>query len=219
MARSNGKRKPLTRERIETAALALIEKHGLQAFSTRKLAAVLHCEAMSIYHHFPSKAHLMDALLDRVLGEIQIPQEDLPWQERMRGTLYAFRAMALAHPEFFQFVALRRTNTRGGLAFLESILRMFEEGGFDVESTARLFRAVGYYLTGATLDETAGYARGPSAAEPVPPAEVARDFPLVAKVNPYFQPKELDATFDLGLDIIFAGVEARAPRKRPRRPA
>lgn len=217
--RSKGGREPLSRERIEKAALVLIEKHGLQAFSTRKLAAALRCEAMSIYHHFPSKAHLMDALLDRVLGEIEMPPEDLPWQTRMRQSLYSFRAMALKHPEFFQFVALHRTNTRGGLRFLERILQIFEDGGFDAEAMARLFRAVGYYLTGATLDETAGYAKGPSAAEPVPAAEAARDFPLVTRVGPYFQPKEREATFALGLDIMLAGVDERAPKKRARRPA
>ena len=215
--RSQRRRQPLSRERIESAALALIEKHGLQDFSTRKLAAALHCEAMSIYHHFPSKAHLMDALLDRVIASIEVPAEDLPWHERMRRFLYSYRAMALKHPEFFQFMALHRTNTRGGLAMLERILRMFEAGGFDIETTARLFRAVGYYLNGAALDETAGYARGPSAAEPVPAAEAAREFPLVARVNPYFQPKEREATFALGLEIMLGGVVERAPKRKRRR--
>ena len=33
-----------------------------------------------------------------------------------------------------------------------------------------MFRTFGYYLNGAILDETAGYARGPSTVEPVPDA-------------------------------------------------
>ena len=56
------KRVALTRERIEIEALALIDADGIDAFSTRKLGARLGCEAMSIYHHFPSKAHILDAL-------------------------------------------------------------------------------------------------------------------------------------------------------------
>jgi AcrR family transcriptional regulator len=62
-------KEPLSAERIEQAALALIEIEGVEGFSTRKLAAELGCEAMSIYHYFPSKGHLMDALVDRVMGE------------------------------------------------------------------------------------------------------------------------------------------------------
>ena len=43
MARSGGRRErqPLSKERIEDAALELIERDGLDAFSTRKLAAEL----------------------------------------------------------------------------------------------------------------------------------------------------------------------------------
>jgi AcrR family transcriptional regulator len=40
---------------------------------------------MSIYHYFPSKAHLMDALADRFVSLIPIRPADLPWQQRLRG--------------------------------------------------------------------------------------------------------------------------------------
>src|SRR4029078_1787624 len=106
---------------------------------------------------------------------------------------------------------------------LERILRIFEDAGFDTESMARLFRAVGYYLPGAPLDETAGYAKGPSATDPVPDDVAARDFPLITAANSYFRPEEREATFVRGLDIMLAGVAARAPasgkkidRRKPR---
>lgn len=41
---------------------------GLEGFSTRKLGKVLGCEAMGIYHLFPGKSHLMNALLHREGG-------------------------------------------------------------------------------------------------------------------------------------------------------
>jgi AcrR family transcriptional regulator len=63
-------REPLSRERIVEAALALIDEQGLAAFSTRKLGERLGCQAMSIYHHFPSKQHLLDALVDHAMASI-----------------------------------------------------------------------------------------------------------------------------------------------------
>ena len=63
-------RLPLTADRIELTALEVIEREGLAGFSLRKLAAALGCTAMSLYHHYPSKGHLMDALIDRVVGEL-----------------------------------------------------------------------------------------------------------------------------------------------------
>src|SRR6185503_3006951 len=140
-SKASGRRRPLSRERIEIAALKLIERDGLQSFSTRKLADALGCEAMSIYHHFPSKARLMDALLDRVLAEMELPPTDMPWLERIRAMAWAIRGLALARPEFFQYMALHRMNTPGGLASLEAIIGAFRDGGFDPERTARLFRS------------------------------------------------------------------------------
>ena len=55
----------LSRDMIEDAAFEVIEREGLSGFSMRKLAAALGCEAMSIYHHYPSQAHLYEALVDR----------------------------------------------------------------------------------------------------------------------------------------------------------
>jgi AcrR family transcriptional regulator len=201
------RREALSPERIEDAALALIEEVGLEDFSTRKLAAALGCEAMSIYHYFPSKAHLMDALLDRVIDAMARPPADLPWRDRLRQVGFNLRATALRYPRFFQFLALHRMNTRGGLTMLENILDVFAEAGFETEMMARLFRVTSYYLMGAALDETAGYAKGPSAVEPVPSDVVARDFPRVTAVNAYFKPQHHEATFALGLEIMLDGIE------------
>jgi len=198
----------LDRERIELAALELVEKEGLVEFSMRKLGSALGVEAMSLYHHFPSKAHLFDALLDRLLGEtIDSCGGARPWRERVRSFCVAYRALARRHPEFSRYMILHRMNTRGGLAYLEAVVRMFAGADSDVETAARAFRCVGYYLMGAVLDETAGYARGPSAAEPVPASEQAEIAPTVMKFGPYFQPEHWDRTFLVGLELLLDGFE------------
>lgn len=91
-------RQTLNRERIETEALALIEAQGLEAFSTRKLGQQLGCEAMSIYYHFPSKAHLLDALVDRTLNGLPIPPKNLSPALRIRSIAQAWRAMSRQSP-------------------------------------------------------------------------------------------------------------------------
>ena len=107
------------------AALELIESEGHDGFSMRKLAASLGCEAMSIYHYFPSKAHLRDALLDRCLAATEMPPRELPWLERLRRVAYAYREAALRNPRFFVAIALHRMNTAAGLRFLEGVLDHF----------------------------------------------------------------------------------------------
>ena len=188
-------------------ALELIERDGLNGFSIRKLASDLHCEAMSIYYHFPSKAHLFDALVGHCLEEIQWPSDDAHWRTALRHTLVEFRQLARRNPAFFQFLALYRMNSAEGLHLLENILSIFRRAGFSPEQSAKYFRLLSYYLVGAALDETSGYAKGPSAAEPVPDEIVTRDYPTVISVGPYFKPSSFDATFFTGLDLLLDGIE------------
>ena len=198
----------LSRERIAAAAMALVDRDGLEALSTRRLGEALGCEAMSIYHHFPSKAHLMDALIDLMLAEARI--ELLPewsWLERLRRTAHGFRAMALKHPKFFPYFAVHRLNTPSGIAYIDGIIGMLRAAGFSDRDAATHFRIIGYYLTGAALDETSGYAQGPSAAEPVSNDTIAADFRNLAAAAPFFQSGHFQATFETGLEMLLAEIE------------
>jgi len=197
----------LSRERIAAAALALVDREGLAGLSTRRLGDELGCEAMSVYHHFPSKAHLMDALVDLMLAEARIAMaEEWGWLERLRRAAHGFRAMALKHPKFFPFFAVHRLNTLAGVGYIDSIIGILRDAGFSDRDAARYFREIGYYLTGAALDETAGYANGPSAAEPVSDETIATDFPNLAAAAPYFHPEQFEATFETGLEILLEGI-------------
>lgn len=200
-------REPLTRERLVTAAFALIEEVGLREFSTRKLARKLGCAAMSIYHYFPSQAHLMDALVDQAISETTSPAPDLPFIERLGFAAREFRRMGLRHPGFFQFLSVYRMNTPRALQYLDGILALFREAGFDDRTAAHLFRLVSYYITGATLDETNGYAKGPSTAEPVSASEFGANYPNIASAGPHFSTENWDIIFERGLAILLAEIE------------
>jgi len=67
-------------------------------------------------------------------------------------------------------------------------------------------------LTGAALDEVAGYARGPSAAEPISDETIAANFRHLAAAAPYFQAQYFQVTFETGLEILLDGI-ARAHQK------
>ncbi len=188
--------------------MALVDREGLGGLSTRRLGDELGCEAMSIYHHFPSKAHLMDALVDLMLAEARVPlSNEAGWLERLRQAAHGFRAMALQHPKFFPFFAVHRLNTPSGVAFIDGVIGILREAGFSDRDAARYFREIGYYLTGAALDETAGYAKGPSAAEPVSNETIAQNFRHLAAAAPYFQPAHFQATFETGLEMLLEGVK------------
>lgn len=196
------KRTPLTRERIEIEALALIDEDGIDAFSTRKLGKRLGCEAMSIYHYFPSKAHILDALIDRVLGGMPIPDKSLSPAQRLRAFVHGWRAFALPHPRFYQWVTLHRGNSATATHFLNEILACFYDAGLSPERASRGFVVLGYYVQGALLDECSGYSKGPSSLTPVPPEIVERDYPRMRLVSSFATPEHFSEAFELGFGAL-----------------
>lgn len=206
------RRQPLSAEHIAGEALKHIDAVGLEGFSFRKLAQILGCEAMSIYHYYPNKAHLFDAMVDICLNEILVPPLPMPWIERIRIVAHEFRSMALRHSGFFQFFVIHRLNTPTGLRTLNEFMKVFEETGLDAAARSRHFRILSYFVSGAALDEALGYAKGPTAAVPVPDDVVARDFPSLTAVGQYFKPQYHLALFDAGLDIILCNIAEEAAR-------
>jgi len=204
--------RPLTPDGIVAAALALVQQDGLAGLSTRRLGQCLDCEAMSIYHHFPSKQHLLDAMVDHTLASVEEPPADLTPMERLLHSVHSYRRMAHRFPALYPLVAVHRLNTPTGVRFIESILALIQAVVPDPELSARYFRAIGYYLTGAGLDETSGYAKGPSAAEPASDDFVVRKCPRLVGVAQYFQPAQWDATFAIGVDALMSAMERDAAR-------
>ena len=201
-------KRTLNPELIVVAALALVDAEGLPGLTTRRLGRRLGVEAMSIYHHFPSKQHLLDALVDHALATIPLKRPGADPADQLRRLCHDYRAMARRFPRLYPLIALHRLNTPTGVAYIERILELVHALARNDEEAARRFRAVGYYLTGAALDETSGYAQGPSAAQPVDDAYIAAHCPRLAAAAPYFRSPHWDATFALGLEALIAGFRA-----------
>lgn len=197
----------------------MIERDGMEAFSTRRLGEALGCEAMSLYNHFPSKAHVLDALVDRVLSGIPIPDRTLAAGERLRQLAHHWRAMARRHARFYSWLALHRWNSPTGIAFLGEILACLHAAGLSDEVAARGFRVLGYFLLGATLDEISGYAQGPSSMNPMTQEALAEQYPAVAQAGQWFVPAHFDKTFELGLTLLLQGLGIEPTRAKARRAA
>lgn len=203
------RREPLSRDRIADGALVLIEREGLEAFSTRKLGAELGCEAMSIYHHFPSKGELLDAVASRMLAEVDLSaaSEAGEPEARLERIARSYREVAHRHPQAFPLLALRRLNSPEAMRFLEALFRILREAGFDAARSAEVFRLIGHWITGATLSELAVHARVPHGTRAVPAAEVdASSYPLTREATPYLLAPQFDATFEFGLRSVLEAV-------------
>ena len=218
-ARRGGKRSPagsgLTAEKIRDEALKLIDKEGIEAFSTRRLGAALGCEAMAIYWYYPSKDALLDAVVEALISRLPIePSIPGDWIDALRKLAHAYRRLAHLHPHSFPLLATRRFATEGTWRFLEGLFELARRGGLDDRTTARFYRVVSSYCSGVALNELAGLREleiersSPETASAVATARLA--FPRLASVWPWLEPSHFDDLFVFGLEMLLDALE-RAP--------
>lgn len=179
----------------------------------RRLGARLGVEAMALYHHFPSKGDLLDGVVDCLVEEIELPQTGAPL-ERLRACIGSFRACAIRHPPAFVLLAARRFNTERAFAFYEALLGVFGELGLTAQQSARWFRLIGGFASGAGMADVASRERVADAT----PLRLERApeliaFPRVRAVAPHLSVKNLDSVFEFGLDVLFDALAAQTGPK------
>jgi AcrR family transcriptional regulator len=199
----------LTHDAVRREALRLIDREGLEEFSTRKLGRALGCEAMAIYWYYPSKEALLDAVVDLLVSGIAPsfsgPRRD--WVDALRRIAHAYRGIADAHPRAFPLLATRRFATPGTYAFLEQLFELGHSQGLPDRTIARFFRAVAGYCSGVALDELAGSRATVD--------DGVASFPRVVAVTRWLEPRYDEETFEFGLEILLEAL-ARAAKKRRR---
>ncbi len=203
------KRRSLDRRRILEAAVRFVDREGLEALSMRKLGAELRVEAMSLYNHVPSKAALLDGMVEMLLGELRVPPDGVPWEERIREAYRAFRRLAQEHPNVFPLLVTRPPDTMDGVWLVEEFLATLVGAGFDPKTALHAFRTLSSYATGYAMAEIRGFAMEPSGprsgARILPPGE----FPRISELNRDLGGVDRDAEFEFGLDLILSGLRER----------
>jgi AcrR family transcriptional regulator len=113
----DGPRKRLEPGRILVAAAKLLETGGTD-FSMRELARALGVDPMAVYHYFPNKTALLQALADHHfsrLGDLQIPKRAKTPRTRLRFVAEAYVELAAAAP-MLTVVMARDPGVRAGVA-------------------------------------------------------------------------------------------------------
>lgn len=90
-----GARRPrFSREEIAKVALSIADAEGIEAVSMRRVAAELGAGTMSLYHYVQSKDELLELMHDAMIGEVLVPEGELPSDWRAALTAIATRSFA-----------------------------------------------------------------------------------------------------------------------------
>jgi AcrR family transcriptional regulator len=85
------RRARFTRDQIAAAALAIADTDGFEAVSMRRVAAKLDAGTMTLYHYVRTKDELVALMDNAIMGELLIPDGEMPSDWREALTLIARR--------------------------------------------------------------------------------------------------------------------------------
>jgi AcrR family transcriptional regulator len=208
------RRTPLSRDRVLTAALALVDEGGIEALSMRKLADELGVKAMSLYNHVANKDDVLDGIVDAAMEEIAEPPRGADWKTQVRAIAISAHETLLRH-HWVVGLGARRRPGRGLLRYGDSLLGCFRNAGFSKELTYHAYHVIEGYILGYTTqvlnyrsvdmaqfdDIVARFTRG----------EFAQEYPhftehALQHFDPTPEQEDVDG-YELGLELILDGLE------------
>lgn len=167
------------RDEVLQAAVELLDEVGLDALTTRKLAAKLGVQAGALYRHYPSKQALLDAVVGHLIDEAAAGTPELTgeWDDVLRVMALGARAAMLAHRDGARLMTTFQVPSETGELAFKRTIELLVEAGLSAESAVSAVDTLFAYVNGFTIEEqTRGGHR--------------------------------DAAFRAGVELILAGIRA-----------
>jgi AcrR family transcriptional regulator len=210
-------RRPLTREAIVDAGLELLERDGIAGLSMRKLARELDTGAASLYWHVRDKEELLSLLLDRIVGEAEVPDPDpVDWQERAKDLLRSTRRLLQKRRDAAQLSMGRIPAGPHSLPVLERNLAVVAAAELPPRVIAYAVDMFALYVGAFAYEESLRVpALGDESASPEQLAEYFRSlppeaFPNLVRLADDLTAGDADERFEFAIELLVRGLEAMA---------
>jgi len=204
-----------TREELARRALEIMDAHGPEGLTMRRLAAELGMGTMALYRYFPSKRDLMDAAIEVAAPEIDLPEPGAgPWKEQLAELARALFRAGLKHPALAREGFDRPLQSPSAPLVTDRAIALLLDAGLSKQDAVAAFKALLVHTLGAAafaasegrpdVRRRASEVHASVAAEEVP-AMAAVAYELTAALGG-------DQAFELGLAALLDGIELRAGR-------
>jgi AcrR family transcriptional regulator len=224
-----GRDRRLSREEIVRAAIAVADTEGPAAISMRRIGRELRSGTMSLYYHVGSKEDLVDAMLEELETEVDVPDPSGDWRADLSAFAHGQRSMLLRHPWVTDFIGNRPPSGPNDARQFERMLALLDQIGLDPATTVRVLMTLASYVMGAVLREHQEE-RGQRAEELVEASLSEEERAAEAeRVGEWFRksgkyphilrimetgidpddPKTRDERFAFGLEIVLDGIAAQ----------
>lgn len=216
-----GRRSPLSRELIITAAVAFVDNNGLPALTMRGLGKELGVEAMSLYRYVNGREDLLEGIVERMVGELHLDPATMEplngWQAYLQWLAHGVRRLAHEHPAIFPLIATRHPGAPWlrpplrSLEVVEDFLSELVSRGFSDERAIAAYRAFSSFLLGHLLLEATALdsqaiipadSSGLDALTAAPAEYSVTDYPQVARLSRQLSEDHSAAEFEASLENL-----------------
>ncbi|MGD9990240.1 TetR/AcrR family transcriptional regulator C-terminal domain-containing protein [Pseudonocardia sp.] len=214
----SSRRAALDRRTVLTEALRMIDEHGVESLSMRRLGRALGRDPMRLYRFAASKDELLDDIVELVLSELEVPPPapTSDWEAVLRRCAHSFRELALAHPHAVPLLVTRPLSTplglrpQGTLRPLEAIVDLLIGAGFDPKGALHGYRLFMGFLQGHVLNEVQEQVADPDETDDLLRLGLhrlpAKEFPRIRALAHELAAFDGHAELEEGLDIVLAGL-------------
>ena len=204
----------LSKHRVVVEAMRLADREGVDGLSMRRLADALGAGAMSLYHYVANKEELLDAMVDVVFAEIELPPEEDDWQSAIRQRAVSARQVLARHPWAIGLLESRTSPGPANLRHHEAVTACLRRAGFSPLTATHANWLLDSYVYGFALQaaslpfDTAGELADLTQDVYLPQLPPDQ-FPYLnesaaALVAAGYDPAE---EFTFGLDLVLAALE------------
>jgi AcrR family transcriptional regulator len=215
---TTSQRTPLSRDRVLLGALAVADSAGVAGLTIRSLAEKLGVKPMSVYYYVANKDEILDAIVDIVFSEIELPVPGGDWHAEMRRRAISARHVLRRHPWAIQLLQSRTNPGPATLRHHDAIIGALRGAGFSVEMTAHAFALIDSYVFGFALSEAALPINGPETVTEVAESMMhlfdAAAYPHLVEFSTEHILKpgyDFGAEFEFGLDLILDALAGSIP--------
>lgn len=210
-------RQPLSAELVLATALRIVDREGLDGLSMRRVAQELDTGPASLYAHVANKEDLLEQLIDRVIGEVALPEIDPQrWVEQLKQLQHDSRRVFQRHRDLLRAAQGNIPLGPNSLRMTEVTLGLLRSGGVPDRYAAWALDQLALFVVADVVEGSAHASRG---GDPAVYFTQLRDyfaalpsdrFPNLVRMADVLVEGDGDARFSFGLDLLIDGLAALA---------
>jgi AcrR family transcriptional regulator len=208
----------LTRAGIVAAAVGLMQAEGLDKVTMRRLAQELDTGAASLYVYVDNTAELHAAMLEQLLGRVDLSPVTAAgdWRDRLVAVLTSYTIVLFEQPGLAQSALVTRPSGPAYLSLAEAILELLAAGGVPPARAAWAVDILLHVATSTAAEQGTRHRAAGSDDEQNALTDALRDapaetFPQIAALGAELMSGTGPDRLDWGFRVLISGI-TQTPR-------